>query len=114
MGACHGLLPLVGSAVPLVVRGGVGQGVLVVAGDLTLSNGARFYGLVLVAGKLTVTSGARLVGLARATGGLSVAPESGVYGSRCWAFQVLTAVRAAAATLARPRLLPGAGRVGPF
>ncbi len=110
LGRCHGVFPLIGAGGPLTVAGGVGQGVLVVAGDLKLERGASFYGLVLVEGTLTLESGARLVGLARAVGGLSVDGDSEVTGSRCWAFAALDA---ALDLLARPRLLP-AGRVGPF
>lgn len=111
LGACHALTVVVGSPGSLGVDGGVGQGVLVTGGDLTLNGGARFYGVVLVGGKLTLASGSRLVGLARAVGGVAVAPDSEVDGSGCWAFQVLSGVRP---LLGRLRPLPGSGQVGPL
>lgn len=109
-GGCREVLPLVGSDGSLTVRGGVGEGVLVVAGDLTLTKGARFYGLVLAGGVLTLSSNARLVGLARAAGGVSVSPDAEVDASRCWAFEALAANRV---LLARPHVLP-TGRIAPL
>jgi hypothetical protein len=111
LGACHALTVVIGSAGSLGVDGGVGQGVLVAGGDLTLTGGSRFYGVALVRGRLTVDSGSRLVGLARAVGGVTVAPDSEVDGSGCWAYQALSGVRP---FLGRLRVLPGSGRVGPF
>jgi len=111
LGACHSLTAVIGSPGSLGVDGGVGQGVLVTGGDLTLTGGARFYGVVLVGGRLTMESGSRLVGLARAVGGVSLAPDSELDGSRCWAFRILAGVRP---VLARLRMLPGTGRVGPL
>ncbi len=42
--------------------GGVGQGILIVDGNLTLSNGARFAGIALVYGALRIEGGSRLDG----------------------------------------------------
>ena len=52
--ACGAYLPVVYAPGDLVVIGGIGQGVLLVAGDLTLSAGFSFQGLVLVAGELAL------------------------------------------------------------
>jgi len=111
LGACHALTVVIGSPGSLGVDGGVGQGVLVTGGDLTLTGGARFYGVVLVGGRLTMGSGSRLVGVARAVGGVTLDPDSEVDGSGCWAHQVLAAVRPVLGPL---RVLPGTGRVGPL
>lgn len=110
-GACRELAPVIGAAGSLRVEGGRGQGVLVVAGDLTLTAGARFYGVALVGGALTVTGGARLTGLARAAGGLTVDPSSEVDGSACWAFQALSRTRTVMGGL---RPLPGVGTIAPL
>jgi hypothetical protein len=52
---CHGLLPMVYAAGDLTVLGGVGRGVLVVAGDLRLAGGVRFDGVVVVHGHLEIS-----------------------------------------------------------
>jgi hypothetical protein len=109
-GACRGLLVFVGARGPLRVEGGVGQGVLVVTGDLTFTDGARFYGLVLVGGKLTMDGASRLVGLARSAGGFALGSGAEVVASGCWAARALHGVRTA---LGRPVPLPGAGPLGP-
>jgi hypothetical protein len=110
-GPCHAHRVFAAAASSLVVSGGVGQGILVVPGDLSLTDGARFYGLVLVGGRLALDGDARLVGLARAAGGLDVSPGAEVVGSACWAS---TALRDARGSLGRVLPLPGAGRLGPL
>lgn len=52
--ACAAHVPLVHAPGDLTVRGGEGQGVLTVAGDLTLTGGFVFHGLLRVAGVLRV------------------------------------------------------------
>ncbi|MFW6331265.1 MAG: polymer-forming cytoskeletal protein [Gemmatimonadota bacterium] len=63
---CHDLLPLIHSPSPLTVDGGIGRGVLVVHGDLRITNGARFEGLVVVRGTLIIEDGSRVEGAVRA------------------------------------------------
>ncbi len=108
---CGAHLPLRGAEGDLMVVGGVGQGVLVVDGDLTLTAAARYYGVVIVRGTLVVEAGARLEGLALSGSGGAVAAGAGVTGSTCWAARALAAHR--------PRLggllaVPGVGPIGPL
>lgn len=77
----------------LVMEGGVGQGLLLVMGDLILRGEARFHGLVLVGGALTVREGARIEGVARVGAGLHVGPDSRIAGSACRALRALAAAR---------------------
>jgi hypothetical protein len=53
-GPCSGHRPLVHAAGDLVIRGGRGQGVLVVDGNLTVSDGFSFRGLIVVRGRLRI------------------------------------------------------------
>ncbi|UCG86808.1 MAG: hypothetical protein JSW71_23415 [Gemmatimonadota bacterium] len=53
-GSCGDYRPLIYAAGDLEVRGGRGQGTLVVAGDLTIGGGFAFSGLVLVRGTLAI------------------------------------------------------------
>jgi hypothetical protein len=110
-GPCHDRMPLVAGEGDLTVEGGVGQGVLVVSGDLVITGGARFYGLVLVGGALTLQQGATVVGFVRAMGGVTLGPDARISGSACWGLRVLTA---SGPELARPRTPDGFGRLGPL
>ena len=110
-GACGGHLALRASPGDLTLEGGVGQGLLVVAGDLTLVSGARFFGIVLVAGVLRVVGGARLAGLAQAHGGLEVGPASEIRGSACWTARALDAARP---YLSLPLAIRESGWIGPM
>jgi hypothetical protein len=76
-GACAAHLPIIHSAGDLVVGGGVGQGVLLVDGDLTLSGGFDFVGAVLVRGTLAIEgAGTTLTGGVRAGSFRGVAGDS--------------------------------------
>lgn len=68
-GPCGGYAPLIFAPGDLRIAGGAGQGILVVQGDLTLADGARFYGPILVGGRLLVTGDAAVYGAVTATGG---------------------------------------------
>jgi hypothetical protein len=92
----------------LGVEGGVGQGLLVVLGDLRMS-ATRFHGILLVGGRLQLQGGARVVGLVRASGGVEIDATSSVLGSGCRALRALDGLRI---TLARLLAVP-AGRLGP-
>jgi hypothetical protein len=63
---CAGYFPLVYAPGDLRVEGGAGQGVLVVRGDLTLAEGARFYGPVLVGGTVRAEQGTAIWGAVHA------------------------------------------------
>jgi len=56
-GVCQAHYPAVSVDGDLVVEGGIGQGALLVKGDLTLRSGFRFRGLVMVGGRLAVELG---------------------------------------------------------
>ncbi len=95
----------------LTVRGGVGQGVLIVTDTLTLTDSARFYGLILVGGPLRLGPDVHVTGLVRAAGGADLAPGAEVDASAC---AVLLALSAATDLLGHPVPLPGPERIGPF
>jgi len=107
---CGGHMPMRYADGDLDVLGGAGQGLLVVAGDLTLTSGARFYGLVIVRGVLSLAGGASLEGMALARNGLDVDPSASLVGSACWAVRALAASRAALGSFVP---VPGA-RIGPM
>lgn len=90
---CGGHLPMRGASGDLTVDGGGGQGLLVVEGDLTVRNGARFYGMAVVGGSLALEGGAQLEGMVLAGGGASVDAGATLTGSACWAARALTARR---------------------
>lgn len=73
-GPCEGHFPIVHAAGDLLLTGGVGQGVLLVDGSLTMSGGARFAGVVIARGSVQgMGTGGRIEGavLAAAHGGAS-------------------------------------------
>jgi hypothetical protein len=108
---CGPHLPLRAASGDLLVDGGVGQGMLVVDGDLTLRAGARYYGLVLVTGALRLEGSATLAGMAIALDGAHVGVGSRVRSSACWVVRALAAQRPALGGL---RVVPGVGRIGPL
>lgn len=61
-GPCAGYFPLIFAPGDLHLAGGVGQGILVVQGDLTISAGGTFAGAALVTGALHVTGASRISG----------------------------------------------------
>ncbi|HKI96651.1 MAG TPA: hypothetical protein VJ992_15280, partial [Gemmatimonadales bacterium] len=54
-GACSTYFPIIYAPSDTKLSGGYGQGVLVVAGNLTVSGGAEFFGPVIVQGSVTST-----------------------------------------------------------
>jgi hypothetical protein len=56
-GACASWLPIVHATGDLTIDGGMGQGVLLVDGNLAIGGGFRFVGVVIVAGSIDVGSG---------------------------------------------------------
>ena len=77
---CAAYYPIIYAAGDLRISSGVGQGLLLVAGDLEISGGAEFYGLVVVRGTLRMAgTGGSLVGGVEA-GAADLAP-SGAVGS---------------------------------
>jgi hypothetical protein len=51
-GACENFYPIIHSPGDLKITGGIGQGILLVDGDLEVQGGAEFYGPVIVRGRL--------------------------------------------------------------
>jgi hypothetical protein len=90
---CGEALIMRAATADLRVEGGVGQGIVVVDGDLTLVAGARFYGMILAGGALRLTGGSTLEGMAIAAGGLDVGAGSTLRASACWAVRALEAQR---------------------
>jgi Na+-transporting methylmalonyl-CoA/oxaloacetate decarboxylase gamma subunit len=62
---CHALLPMVVTS-DLDLTGGVGRGVLVVAGDLFVTGETELEGIIVVLGHLTLDAGSAIRGTARA------------------------------------------------
>lgn len=91
--ACGAQFALRGRTGATTVVGGVGQGVIVVDGDLELAAAARFHGVVITSGRLRVTGGARLEGLALARGGAEIEAGAALVGSACRAARALHGVR---------------------
>jgi hypothetical protein len=91
------------------LTGGMGQGLLAVAGDLELA-GTRFDGVLLVGGHLRLLAGAEVVGMVQAAGGATVDAHSRVRGSACAAALALEAARVA---VGGPVTIPG-GWIGPL
>lgn len=65
-GPCGEFAPLVYAPGDLRIAGGAAQGILAVAGDLALDDGARFHGAVFVRGRLQLAHGAVILGAVRA------------------------------------------------
>jgi hypothetical protein len=107
-GPCGGRFVHVGVPGDLALRGGEGQGVLVVQGSLHVFASARFDGLVLVGGDLVVGD-ARVVGMARVAGKVRVGAGGRIEGSAC----ALTRALRALPTLRAPVLL-SEGRIHPL
>lgn len=87
-GACEGFLPVLHAPGDLHLAGGMGQGVLLVEGNLTVSGGARFVGMVIARGTVQVLgAGGRIEGalMAASTSGTtsSIAGPLTVVHSRC-------------------------------
>ena len=87
-GACEGFFSVLHAPGDLHLAGGVGQGVLLVGGSLTLSGGARFAGLVIARGAVhSVGSGGRVDGavMAASLGGAtsSINAPLTIVHSRC-------------------------------
>ena len=99
-----------GSSGDLILRGGEGWGVIVVAGTLRLEVGTYFSGFALVGGDLVVENGATIQGMARVRGRLRLLNGGSVLGSACSA---ALALRAAVELRHPVRLLAGS-RVHPM
>lgn len=82
-GPCADWRPLIFAPGDLRVAGGVGQGILVVAGRLTLSGGFRFAGAIVAGGGLDASEDVRVFGAVRSTGGPLLVDGADILFSRC-------------------------------
>ena len=68
---------------PLTLSGGVFSGVLLVRGNLTLTDSARVAGLILVEGSLTLRNSARIDGAVRVLHDVIIDPTGSIHGDPC-------------------------------
>lgn len=78
---CHGLLPIIHATGPLTVSGGSARGILVVDGDLVLTDELRFEGILLVRGRVVIRDGTVIDGVLRA--GELVMEDGRIAGAPC-------------------------------
>lgn len=88
---CVAYKPVVRSEGSLIVNGGQGQGVLLIAGDAIFQAAARYYGVVVVAGDLEITGESEIHGLVRVRGEVFLGGRSRIVGSACAALSALDA-----------------------
>jgi len=88
----------------LGIEGGEGQGILLVAGGLTVEEGARFVGLVEVGGDLVLRGGSRIDGWVRVGGRVHLHEASEIHASGCAVVRTLDE-----ALLPGPHLVPPTG-----
>jgi len=81
--ACGSYFPMIFSNGDLNVSGGVGQGILVVRGVLTLSDGASFVGIVVARDGISLEPGTRVDGSIESKGGYALFDGTTVHHSRC-------------------------------
>ena len=105
---CEDRMVVVRAADGVTIENGVGQGVLLSEGDLTLVD-TRFSGLIVAAGRVTLRGATRIEGHVRADGGIHVGAGSSVSASACW-----VAAAVSSAPLRRPLLVPASGWILPF
>jgi len=105
---CGRYAPLIFAPGDLTLAAGAGQGILIIAGDLTIMPAARFAGVVIVAGALDLQAGATL------EGGVRLASASGVSriaGAIEYDGCSIARALALAPALARPSLHPSRPRL---
>jgi hypothetical protein len=105
-GPCSGHMVSLASDGDLVLEGGVGQGLVIVRGDLVLTD-TQFFGVLIVEGSVTISGGGRIEGVVRATDGVTIGANAAVLGSGCWAAAAL------ASGAVRSLFTVGASWVGP-
>jgi hypothetical protein len=93
---------------PLLVEGGVGQGLLILEAGGVLRD-LSFFGLVVSRGPLTLAGATVIVGLVSAAGGVTIESGASVEGSACWARAALSIPQ-----LLAPVHFPETGWVGPI
>lgn len=86
---CAAWYPLIWSSSDLHMEGGMGQGILAVAGDVRFSAGAMFRGVVLATGDVRVGGGSTIEGMVMGGRVLDVQTGSRIRGSACAAWAAL-------------------------
>ncbi len=74
---------LVAASGPLTISGGVHSGVLLVRGDVTLTDSAEWRGVILAEGSLTLLGSARIAGAVQALRDVVIASSRGIHGDPC-------------------------------
>jgi len=87
-GPCAGHMVSLAADGDLVLEGGIGQGLVIVRGDLVLAD-TQFFGVLVVEGSVTISGGGRIEGVVHATDGVTVGVNAAVLGSGCWAAAAL-------------------------
>ncbi len=84
-GVCGNRFPIIYAKDDVKITGGVGQGILIVDGDLDLAGNMQFFGVVVVTGKLwmggTGQTGGQIVGTAIVHNGAELIDESTTVGN---------------------------------
>lgn len=103
---CAGYFPLIYAASDLTFSGGRGQGILAVAGTLTMTAGAVFSGIMVTRSGVVLESGSKVVGAVRSQG-ITLVDSATLDYSRCTLAKTLDASLAARrAVLQRRTFLP--------
>jgi hypothetical protein len=92
---CAGYFPLIYAAGDLTMIGGRGQGLLVVAGVLTMTGNAQFAGAIVARDGLSVGPAARLRGAALSRAGYALVDDAEMVFSPCMLAKVVTQTPAA-------------------
>jgi hypothetical protein len=103
-GPCGSYLPVVHATGDLAVAGGVGQGVLIVDGDLEIGGALDYAGLIVVAGRLSVTgAGAKVLGgIVTSSADFSAAGPTTIQRSSCRVRRALLAAAPLVPVVERP------------
>lgn len=80
---CADYWPLIVATGPLTMRGGVGQGLLVVDGTLTLDAGAHFVGVIVARGRIEIAAGATVRGAVHSAEGPVIVHNARIDHSAC-------------------------------
>lgn len=101
--ACGDYFPLIYAPGDLRVTGGVGQGILAVAGTLTFSGEATFAGVVVALNGIIIEPNARLFGSVRSEGDVTLIDSADLVYSRCAIARALTLTAAVRRAILQPR-----------
>lgn len=101
--ACADYFPLIYAPGDLRMEGGVGQGILAVAGSLTFSGDATFVGVAIAMHGLIVEPNARFYGALRSDGDVALIDSADLVYSRCAIARALTLTAAVRRAILQPR-----------